>query len=115
MHETIIGFFILLAVLRKTKDKNVWKVYKECKQVLKNCKKEIGYRSPIEFLESDLEEVRQKFNIGEVPLYEAFEKKYHNYFSPDSCRHIEKFKDNSVWDQKQIYFNNKQERKIEEI
>ena len=111
----IIGFFILLAVLRKTKDKNVWKVYKECKQVLKNCKKEIGYRSPIEFLESDLEEVRQKFNIGEVPLYEAFEKKYHNYFSPDSCRHIEKFKDNSVWDQKQIYLNNKQERKIEEI
>ena len=111
----IIGFFILLAVARTTKDKDIWKVYKECKEVLQKCKKEIGYRSPLEFLESDLEEVRKKFNIGEVPLYEAFEKKYHNYFSPDSCQHIEKYTHNSVWDKNQIHSEENQKGKIEQI
>ena len=112
----IIGFFILLAVARTTKDKEVWKVYKECKEVLQKCKKEIGYRSPLDFLESDLEEVRQKFNIGEIPIYEKFEKKYHNYFNPDSCQHIDKYEHNSVWDQKQVHsIKEKKESNIEEI
>ena len=59
--------------------RGVWEVYKECQANLNKCVKDIGYRSPLEFLESDLKEVRKKFNIGEVPLYEAFEKRYERF------------------------------------
>ncbi len=107
----IIGFFVFLSVARKTSDyRGVWKVYKECKKNLKKCVKEIGLHSPLDFLESDLEEVRNKFNIGEVPVYEAFEKRYHNYLTPSACIHIEKFDYYNAWEHQE----NKEE-KIKEI
>lgn len=96
----IIGFFVFLSVAKRTGDyKGVWKVYKECRDNLNKCVKNIGYRSPLDFLESDLEEVRKKFNIGEVPIYEAFEKRYHNHFTPYSCLHIEKFDYYNPWEE----------------
>ncbi len=94
----IIGFVVMLSVAKKTGDyRGVWKVYKECKANLKKCKKELGVISPLDFLESDLEEVRKKFNIGEVPIYEAFEKRYHNHLAPYSCRQIEKWDYYNAW------------------
>lgn len=87
----IIGFVVMLSVAKRTGNyRGVWKVYKECKTNLKNCVKELGLYSPLDFIESDLEEVRKKFNIGEVPIYEEFEKRYHNHLTPYSCRQIEK-------------------------
>ena len=56
----IIGFVVMLSVAKKTGDyRGVWKVYKECKANLKKCKKELGIHSPLDFIESDLEEVRK--------------------------------------------------------
>ena len=95
----IIGFFVMLAVAKRVRDlKATWKVYKECKENLKKVNKELALYSPLEFLESDIEEIRKKFGIGKVPLYDAFEKRYHNHLTPQSCVHIEKWDRYNAWE-----------------
>ncbi len=95
----IIGFFVILAVAKRVKDlKATWKVYKECKENLKKVNKELALYSPLEFLESDIGEIRKKFGISKVPLYDAFEKRYHNHLTPQSCVHIEKWDRYNAWE-----------------
>lgn len=112
----IIGFVVMLSVAKKTGDwRGVWNVYKECKQNLKKCVKELGLHSPLDFLESDLEEVRKKFNIGEVPIYKAFEKQYHNHLAPYSCRQIEKWDYYNAWQQDHPMHKEKKQTTVKEI
>ena len=111
----MIGYVVMFSVARKTGDyRGVWKVYKECRKNLKKCVKELGLYSPLEFLEADLEEVRKKFNIGEVPVYEAFEKRYHNHLAPYSCRNIEKWDRHNAW-QDDIYKGIEKSKEIDQI
>lgn len=110
----IIGFVVMLSVAKRTGDyRGVWKVYKECQTNLNKCVKDIGYRNPLDFIESDLEEVRKKFNIGKVPIYEAFEKRYHNHLTPYSCRQIEKWDYYNAW--QHPLHKDKKENKVKEI
>ena len=95
----IIGFFVMLAVAKRVKDfKATWKVYNECKKNLRKVNKELALYGPLEFLESDIGEIRKKFGIGKVPLYDAFEKRYHNHLTPQSCVHIEKWDRYNAWE-----------------
>jgi len=95
----IIGFFVMLAVAKRVGDyKSTWAVYKECKENLKKVNKELALYGPLEFLESDLEEVRKKFGISGTPLYDTFEKRYHNHLTPTSCVAIDKWDYYNAWD-----------------
>lgn len=77
----VLAFLLVLKISYQTKDKAIWKVYKEAKKLAKQSKSELAFYSPIEFLESKVEDVRKKFNVQAIPEYNAFEKRHHNYIT----------------------------------
>ena len=80
----VLAFLLVLKILYQTKDKSIWKVYKEAKKIAQKSKSEFAFYSPIEFLESNVEDIRKKFNFPSIPKYNNFEKRHHNYLTGKS-------------------------------
>ena len=70
----LTGFFGTWKMARKTKSKLPWKVWRECLKLSKGVNKELALFSPIEFLEQDIQEVRDRFNIFTPKVYAEYVK-----------------------------------------
>ena len=70
----LTGFFGTWKMARKTKSKLPWKVWRECLTLSKGVNKELALFSPIAFLEQDIQEVRDRFNIFTPKVYAEYVK-----------------------------------------
>lgn len=70
----LTGFFGTWKMARKTKSNLPWKVWRECLKLSKGVSKELALYSPIEFLEQDIQEVRDRFNIFTPKVYAEYVK-----------------------------------------
>ena len=70
----LTGFFGTWKMAKKTGSKLPWKVWKECLKLSKGVNKELALYSPIEFLEHDIQEVRDRFNIFTPKVYAEYVK-----------------------------------------
>ena len=70
----LTGFFGTWKMAKKTGSKLPWKVWKECLKLSKGVDKELALYSPIEFLEHDIQEVRDRFNIFTPKVYAEYVK-----------------------------------------
>tara|TARA_B100000035_G_scaffold82439_1_gene69062 strand:- start:92 stop:949 length:858 start_codon:yes stop_codon:yes gene_type:complete len=70
----LTGFFGTWKMAQKTGSKLPWKVWKECLKLSKGVNKELALYSPIEFLEHDIQEVRDRFNIFTPKVYAEYVK-----------------------------------------
>lgn len=68
----LVSFFGTWKVARKTKSNLPWKVRKECIELSKKVDKSLFHLGPLDLLEMDIQEVRQKYNIGVPVLYKQF-------------------------------------------
>jgi ubiquinone biosynthesis protein COQ4 len=72
----VVSFFGTWKVARKTKSKLPWEVRKECIELSKKVDKSLFHLGPMELLEMDIQEVRQKYNIGVPVKYKQFVEQF---------------------------------------
>jgi len=70
----LVGFFGAWKMARKTKSNLPWKVWKECLQITKNIDPSFALYSPLEFLEEDIQKIRNRFNIKTAKVYAKYVK-----------------------------------------
>lgn len=80
----IIGFGVALKESYRHKSMMPWKVWNEARKLGKNTSKSLYHRSPIWFLERDIEEVRAEFNIEPARVYAEYVKKFPEDFHLDT-------------------------------
>lgn len=80
-----VGFVVTVRTAWRTKSWKPFAVYKEASRIGKEaCKADLVANSPAVFLEMDVEEAREKFNIKEPKLYLEWIKEYPDTFKGDT-------------------------------
>ena len=72
----LVSFFGTWKMARKLNSNLPWKVRKECIQLCKEVDKSLFHLGPMDLLEMDIQEVRQKYNIGVPVLYKQFVEEF---------------------------------------
>lgn len=80
----IIGFGVTLKESLRHKSLLPWKVWREACRLGRQTDKSLYHRSPLWFLERDIEEVRNEFNIQPAEVFAEYVRKYPEDFHMDT-------------------------------
>lgn len=80
----IIGWGVTFKEILRTKSFAPWKVWMEGLRIAKAASKDLLLQSPLDLLEMDIEECREKFNIGEARVFAEYVKNRPDDFRMDT-------------------------------
>ncbi|REK62019.1 MAG: hypothetical protein DWQ49_03965 [Bacteroidetes bacterium] len=80
----IVGFGVTLKESIRHRSLMPWKVWKEARKLGRETSAELYWRSPVWFLERDIEEVRNEFNIKPAEVFAEYVRTYPEDFHMDT-------------------------------